>query len=301
MNATVLVVIPNYNKGDLLARALRSLLDQSFRDWEAIVVDNHSTDTTDTVLSQFTDSRIYSAKIHNGGVIASSRNMGIDFSHSKYVAFLDSDDWWRPEKLGASIDQLEKGADLVYHKMRICKRVRQRLYLTSFRSRRLKADVHTDFIENGNCICTSSVVMKRSVLDEVGVFDTEPNLRTIEDFDLWLRVAEKGFRFSYIPNALGYYWAGGGNTLQPNLNIVSLMAIRAKHLSSFEAWNRQDDRCWFYYSIGRSYYRLGDFVKAREYLTRYCLIGKPLHIVVKTLYMLARIVFPGLAASGRNA
>ena len=73
----VSVVIPTFNHASYLARALQSVLDQTYTNWEAIVIDNHSTDKTDEVMASFADPRIIYLKIHNNGVIAESRNVGI--------------------------------------------------------------------------------------------------------------------------------------------------------------------------------------------------------------------------------
>ena len=98
MNATatplVSVIIPTYNQAHYLVRALQSVLDQTYINWEAIVIDNYSTDNTDEVMADFADPSVTYLKIHNNGVIAASRNEGIRAAKGEWVAFLDSDDWW---------------------------------------------------------------------------------------------------------------------------------------------------------------------------------------------------------------
>jgi glycosyltransferase involved in cell wall biosynthesis len=111
----VSVVIPTYNHAHFLGQTLRSVIDQTYTCWEAIVVDNHSSDNTDAVVASLGDPRIQLFKIHNQGVIAASRNMGIRHARGEWVAFLDSDDWWSSRKLELSLAGLQQGADLVYH------------------------------------------------------------------------------------------------------------------------------------------------------------------------------------------
>ena len=89
----VSIVIPTYNREQFLSRALISVVSQSFTSWEAIVVDNYSEDNTEQVIEDFGDSRIKLLKIHNRGIIAASRNIGIKTSKGKWIAFLDSDDF----------------------------------------------------------------------------------------------------------------------------------------------------------------------------------------------------------------
>jgi glycosyltransferase involved in cell wall biosynthesis len=88
----VSVVIPTYNHARYLGRALQSVLDQTYKNWEAIVIDNHSTDNTAELIASFADQRITYLKIHNNGVIAASRNAGIRAAKGEWLAFLDSDD-----------------------------------------------------------------------------------------------------------------------------------------------------------------------------------------------------------------
>ena len=121
----VSVVIPTYNRELFLSRALISVVDQSFTRWEAIVVDNHSQDNTDEVIQNFKDSRIKLFKIHNRGVIAASRNLGVRAACGEWIAFLDSDDWWSPIKLERSLQFLNSGADIVYHDLFIVKNEKQ--------------------------------------------------------------------------------------------------------------------------------------------------------------------------------
>ena len=88
----VSIVIPTYNHANYLSKALQSVLDQTYKNWEAIVIDNHSTDDTNEVINRYVDPRIKYLKIHNCGVIAKSRNVGIQTAKGEWIAFLDSDD-----------------------------------------------------------------------------------------------------------------------------------------------------------------------------------------------------------------
>ena len=99
----VSIVIPTYNHAHFLKQALQSVCDQTYTNWEAIVVDNHSKDDTEQVVASFEDARIKLLKIHNQGIIAASRNMALDAAKGDWIAFLDSDDYWYPEKLSLSI------------------------------------------------------------------------------------------------------------------------------------------------------------------------------------------------------
>ena len=114
MSPVISVVLPTFNRAGLLKRALLSVISQTYANWEVLVIDNNSTDDTDQVVHGLGDERIKILKVHNHGVIALSRNVGIKAAHGTYIAFLDSDDWWKSDKLKKSLAYLEKGNDLVY-------------------------------------------------------------------------------------------------------------------------------------------------------------------------------------------
>ena len=112
----VSVVIPSYNHGRFLGRALQSVLDQTYTKSEVIVIDNHSTDNTDAVMASFADLRITYIKIHNNGIIAASRNIGLRLAKGEWIAFLDSDDYWSRNKLEQCILNRSNN-DVIYHKL----------------------------------------------------------------------------------------------------------------------------------------------------------------------------------------
>ncbi|WP_135823751.1 glycosyltransferase family 2 protein [Halorussus ruber] len=106
--STVSVVIPTYNRAELLSRAIDSVLAQTYDDFELLVVDDGSTDDTEAVVTAYDDDRVrYLAHETNRGANP-ARNTGIEAAESEFVAFLDSDDEWRPRKLEAQLDRLEE-------------------------------------------------------------------------------------------------------------------------------------------------------------------------------------------------
>ena len=100
----VSVIIPTFNQAELLQKALQSVSNQTFQDWEAIVIDNHSQDTTKEIVESMNDSRISYEVFSNQGIIAASRNLGINLAKGNYIAFLDSDDLWYPSKLSTCLE-----------------------------------------------------------------------------------------------------------------------------------------------------------------------------------------------------
>ena len=110
-NPLISIVIPTYNHAHFLHDALLSVIAQTYQNWEAIVIDNHSNDNTDQVVHSFGDARIKLLKVHNQGIIATSRNMGIKKAKGEWVAFLDSDDLWYPKKLELAVDRITQNPE----------------------------------------------------------------------------------------------------------------------------------------------------------------------------------------------
>jgi glycosyltransferase involved in cell wall biosynthesis len=210
----VTVVMPTYNHGLYIGNAISSVLAQTMENFELIVVDNNSIDNTKEIIQQFNDCRIRLKHINNEGLIARSRNLAIKESKAPYIAFLDSDDYWFPEKLERCIKQIKLGADLVYHRMYKQKTIQQDRFKREVRTRALSPNVFDDLVMNGNCIINSSVVLKRKLFEEYGLLREDPDYVGWEDYDMWLRAANNR-SFFYIDKVLGVYWAGGGNVTNP--------------------------------------------------------------------------------------
>jgi glycosyltransferase involved in cell wall biosynthesis len=282
------VVIPTYNRANDLKRALKSVQVQTFTNWEVLIVDNHSVDNTDQVVSDFNDSRIKLFKIHNNGVIAASRNVGIREASGAYIAFLDSDDWWKPEKLKLSLDALNAGADLVYHDLFLVTKTDQRLFLKKVTTRGLTRPVFDNLLTNGNCIINSSVVVKKILLTSIGGISEDYDLIAAEDYDCWLRIAKLTDKFTRIPKSLGYYWAGGGNISNPERTIESVDAIVLRYLDN-KCMRHNGGANWIHYSRGRACYLLCNWELAKKHLSNIGWLGTPLKMYIKSQWMLQLI------------
>ena len=183
----VSVIIPTCNRGEKVCRAVSSVLDQTYTAFELIVIDDASTDDTIHKLKEFGNRIQVIRHMENKGVSA-ARNSGIKKSKGKYIALLDSDDYWLPEKLQVQIDFFDKNPDAVICQagelwIRKGKRVNPA-------QKHLKPSGDIFIPSLKLCLVSPSAVMfKRSLLDEVGMFDE--GFPVCEDYDLWLRIAYK--------------------------------------------------------------------------------------------------------------
>lgn len=289
MSPLVSIVIPTYNRARDLGRALESVRAQTFADWEALVVDNHSTDDTAAVVAAFRDPRIAMHAIHNDGVIAASRNLGIQRATGELIAFLDSDDWWAPRKLEASVGALLEGADVVYHDLFSVRRAGQTRFWRRARTRALTHPVFDDLVSNGTALTTSSVVMRGSVVRAIGGFTEDRAMIGMEDYDAWIRASAITEAFVRLPETLGYYWDGGGNTSNPRRTLGLLELFQERYGKPYLISHPGAHVDWVHYDRGRSHFRLGDLDRARASLQCVPLRRVSPGIAVKTLVTLAQI------------
>jgi glycosyltransferase involved in cell wall biosynthesis len=181
----VSVIIPTFNRARKVVRAVSSVLYQTFRNYEIIVVDDGSTDGTREALTPVHPHIKYISHPKNLGVSA-ARNTGIRASRSTLIAFLDSDDYWLPDKLDVQVDffrSLPEASACQTEEIWI--RNGRRI---NPRKKHLKpsGDIFGPSLKL--CLVSPSAVMlKRSLLKEVGLFD--PDLPACEDYDLWLRIS----------------------------------------------------------------------------------------------------------------
>jgi glycosyltransferase involved in cell wall biosynthesis len=253
----VSIVIPTYNHAPMLQRALATVVEQTYQNWNAIVVNNFSTDNTLEVVAAFNDPRIQCVNFRNNGVIGASRNEGIALATGKYAAFLDSDDTWFPAKLEKCVEILESGSDLVCHaEYWIDESGKSRLvaYGPS------EAATHHNLIYKGNRISTSATVVRAALLKEVQGFDVASELISTEDYDLWIRLAAKSDKFAFISEPLGEYHRHDNN-VSANIekHLAAELALLAKHFSASTRFEnmiaRRRRKALAYYGAGRSLHR----------------------------------------------
>ena len=200
------VIIPTYNRADRLLVALMSLENQTFKDFEVIVCDDGSTDNTREIASSF-NNRLSLNYIweENWGGPARPRNTGIKHAKGEWICFLDSDDYWYPEKLASCLPLLER-SDFIYHHFDVVGRHVPGNQNKLFGRQLSIENAFMDLILNWNGIACSGVVIRKTIIAQAGFFDEDKSLNFGEDFEMWLRIARITNRFTLIPKALGGYY-----------------------------------------------------------------------------------------------
>ena len=224
---SITVVIPVYNRELVISDAINSVLGQTSTVDEIIVVDDGSTDGTIDRLHAFAG-KVRILRQSNQGPSA-ARNAGIRASRSKWIAFLDSDDLWYPEKLELQKRHIEKMNDMG------CIHTRYVVQGQDFRELSpnppLMQQLRLEDLLIRNRIGTSTVLARREILTALGGFDE--NLRIVQDWDLWLRMAQERVKFGYVSRPLVSYRLSGEN-LVADLSLAEkeTLAVVSRHLSS---------------------------------------------------------------------
>lgn len=200
----VSVIIPTYNRAVLLPRALESVLEQTFEDFEVLVVDDASTDDTPMVMDAYhTDARVrYLRQSENRGVSA-ARNRGLREARGELIAFLDSDDEWMPHKIEQQVaryKELSDDAGLIYTGFET---VRDNGSTTTH-APDVSGDLFSYLLERNFIYPTSGMMTRRQVVSEVGYFDEK--MPANEDWDYYVRIARE-YKIEYVDEVLMRYYA----------------------------------------------------------------------------------------------
>lgn len=259
----VSIIIPTFNRADVLGRCLQSLVNQTYKNFEVLVCDDGSTDNSKEIIDKFVLLlKIKYFKNKNFGGPARPRNIGILHSVGKYLAFLDSDDWWAPKKLEISVLALEAGADVVYHDLYLMPvGILKPTPHNKSKTRQLMPPVFNDLIAGGHAINTSSVLVRKKLMKKINGFSEDRDLIAAEDFDAWLRLATLTNRFHRIPECLGYYEVGNNNLSNPYRTIINLKRICEIYSAAIdESGNKKP--YWISYTLGLSYFKIRNYRKS---------------------------------------
>lgn len=219
------VIVPFFNPKKRIRKTIKSVDKQTHDSIELILVNDGSSDSAANIVSEAVKHIQIPSKIvdrENGGPGA-ARNTGIKHAQGEYVCFLDADDFWFKNKISRIDTRIKKGNDLICHDL-------LKIDHKGNCVGRLKCGPYNTYrtlLFNGNCIYTSGTVIKRSIIEDVGYFNISDELMGVEDYDLWLRLFNEGYKFSYLNEPLGGYEFQGG--ISSNLPTQYLRGTRLAH------------------------------------------------------------------------
>jgi glycosyltransferase involved in cell wall biosynthesis len=267
----VSVVIPAYNRADLIGETLDSVLAQTFRDFEIVVVDDGSTDGTPAVLARYTDHNVRVIRQENQGEGA-ARNTGIGAARGDYIALVDSDDLWVPVKLERQMTVLNQRPNLmwVYSDAFVFdSNTGKRLFSFSERGCQYAGDVARELLLR-DFIASPTPVIHRSVFQELGMFNYD---HRDSDWDMWLRIAAK-YPVGLVPEALAGYRLHSGSISQKS----GVLLAHQYHVATIEravkfapdvyGSVKRQALAAEYLRTGAGLAREGDLTKARKMFLR---------------------------------
>ena len=274
----VSVIIPTYNRSYFIKDAVESVLNQTYQDFELIVIDDGSTDKTKEVLASYEDKLRYIYQDNQGR--SAARNHGIKLARGEYIAFLDSDDIWFPDKLARQVPILESAPPdiiLVHGYKYMVDNNLQPIsgWEAKLRCLYAQAEKGEETYENylrAACIFTSTILLRRIAVIEIGGYDA--SLQGQEDLDLYLRLLLKGYNFAFISDPpLIKYRLHGDNIDKKRCN-YSYLQVYEKHLNECLKLETEQKiskaKNLLYQALAKTHYRLGNYPQSRNYWQHAC-------------------------------
>lgn len=221
------IILPTFNQAHFLKICLKSIINQSFKNWELLIIDNNSTDDTQKIIKKYRDRRIKTFKINNYGILAKSRNIGIKKSKAEWICFIDSDDQWYPEKLKEVKKRIDRNeGDLFYHDLVF----ENKRFLFSKKihdkSKTITKPILEYFAKNGNGIGQSSAVVRKKLFKKINYISERIDKFAWEDFDTWIRISKKTEKFVRIPKILGSITISSENISSLDRQIINCKNIK---------------------------------------------------------------------------
>lgn len=268
----VSVIIPTYNRAQLISETIDSVLNQTYKRVEIIIIDDGSTDKTEEVVKKKNDERIKYFKFGHSGLPAVARNQGLKLAKGEYVSFLDSDDLWYPQKLKRCLKELESGVDLVSHGMRY---IKDGKYWKDVMCGPARMAGYSNLLYNGNCIAISATVIRKECLERVFGFDENPAIVSAEDYDLWLKLAKGKILIFFINDVLGEYICHDKNLskqamrhLEAGLTVVNKhFTLNGKH-TLLDVLRLRHIKALFLYGAARSFQKEGRRIEAINFFLK---------------------------------
>jgi len=250
------VVIPTFNRSQELVRALDSLVAQTDLDFDVIVCDDGSTEDIAYAIQGFqAQLRLRLVRIDNSGGPARPRNVATEAATTRWISYLDSDDWWYPSRMARLKSELIDARDVVYHPLRV-ERADGDLTVKPAHNAEIGGPLRTDdpirhMIKFGNPLATSGTTVKRDLIDSIGGFNEDTLTPLVEDFDAWLRLASIGAKFYFFPEVLGAYWVGSNQLSTFNSRQFELQRnLFRRQLDLLPTQYRDNARSNFGYLLG---------------------------------------------------
>lgn len=219
MTPHVSIVVPAFRRPAELSEALQSVARQTFRDWECIVAIDDDTAETRAVVDALNDGRFVRVDVRNGGSPGRTRNEGLGHARGEWVAFLDDDDRWRPNKLEEQLSVARRNnAGLVFSKVE-----RFGDEFGPWPGESVAGQLTLQRLLRRNVIPCSSVLVRRAIVERIGGFNSQRRIG--EDYELWLRIVRSERAFGIDDLLVEYRVHAGGITKREDGELRELAAL----------------------------------------------------------------------------
>lgn len=268
------VVIPSYNREKTIIRAIESVINQTYKDMEIIVIDDGSNDNTGTIVSAINDKRVRYIKLEKNMGACYARNYGVNVAVGEYIAFQDSDDEWDSDKLEKQLNYLnKKAADVVFCSFKRHKGGNS----TVFPKKHIEESMLHSMLLNRNYISTQTILGKKECF-VAEPFDNE--LPRFQDWDLVIRIS-KYYKVVHLNEALvEMYIQSDSISNNPLKALKSYQLIRVKYDGM--GWLSKHNNADFYYAMGHYAIEAGKPSK-KYYINAWCLKRTLKHVIMLIL------------------
>lgn len=235
----VSIIIPAYNQDKYLEETLKSVIAQSFKDFECIIIDDGSIDDTAGISKKFSEHKSIKYHYQNNKGLAGARNTGIILAKGKYVHFLDSDDLIEVDFLDRMIEKIsgDQSIDILICGWMYIDKDSKKI---SGKIGPVRSDDYFEDLSLGNLFPVHSAIVRRTLFEKIGLFDE--SLKALEDWDLWLRAAGNGSRFDILDMAGVYYRRQPGSmTMNAGIMIDNLEKFLDSATENIEGFKDQRD------------------------------------------------------------
>lgn len=221
----VSIIMPNYNGESSIEKSIQSVLEQTYNDFELIIVDDNSTDRSREMIESFNDERIKKHYLVKNRHVAYTVNEGFKKAKGEYIARIDSDDIWKKNKLQKQVEFMDSHTEygacftrvhIINNNDNICDDENRNIYnLFNKESNKTQKEWVHYFFENGNCLCNPSSIIRRSLLDKIG---KNYNIAYVpaQDFELWTRLIKKAPIYILDEKLTLYRWTGSESQISGN-------------------------------------------------------------------------------------
>ncbi|MBI4267802.1 MAG: glycosyltransferase family 2 protein [Chloroflexi bacterium] len=247
---TVSVVMPTHNRGHIVGRAIQSVLDQTYRDFEFIIVNDGSRDNTEEVVKKFKDERIRYIRLEkNSGTCAVPRNTGIRIARGKYIAHQDDDTLWHSEKLEKQVrvfDTAPPEIGIVYTGFVVLTDSKT-FYLPPRHISLREGSIYGQVIRNEGFSTNPNVLTRKECFEQVGLFDER--LPSSLDWDMWIRITKR-YQVRLIDEPLATtYYSPDTSHFTKIASVKARLAVLNKHFDDFMETNKE--------LLAKGYFELG--------------------------------------------